>query len=117
MYCCGMALNLERRCSRRKSATISCSSIAAWWNTRYLISKLMLMPRSDRIYIVVERVSDEVILRRLLPRPLVQLSLFVISEGRSAAVSTARTLLTLSRGPVALVVDADTVDQSRVQVE
>jgi hypothetical protein len=73
------------------------------------------MRRSDRIYIVLEGVSAEVILRRLLSPLLIHLSRFVRSQGKTAAISTARTLLALSKGPVALVVDADTLDQGRVQ--
>jgi hypothetical protein len=76
------------------------------------------MPRSDRIYVVVEGPSDAAILRRLLPRRLTERCDFVQGGGgRTAAVSTARTLLTLSREPVAIVIDADTDDQSRVQTE
>lgn len=68
-------------------------------------------------YLVVEGRTDAEILRRFLPRSLQQHYKLVIGDGKSSAISDARTLLTLSREPVALVVDADTTDPDQVREE
>ena len=68
-----------------------------------------------RIYIVVEGAADASALRRILPNEVKKQCDFVIGRGKSAAISDARTLLTISREPVALVVDADDADPTRVR--
>ena len=59
-----------------------------------------------RVYIVVEGQTDAAALRRILPTSIKEQCDFVIGNGKSAAISDARTILILSREPVALVVDA-----------
>jgi len=67
-----------------------------------------------RIYIVVEGQADAAALRRVLPSSIRQKCDFVIGDGKSAAISDARTILALAKEPVALVVDADDIDPSRI---
>jgi len=67
------------------------------------------------VYIVVEGSDDASILRRILPTAVKAKCGFVVAKGRSAAISDARTLLVLSKEPVALVVDADTTDNFEVE--
>jgi len=69
----------------------------------------------SRAYVVVEGATDADILRRVLPRDLVEDVEFVVANGRSAAMSLARSILVVKRAPVALVVDADTNDEVAVK--
>ena len=64
-------------------------------------------------YIIAEGSTDAFILKRLLPEELLAKTRVVTADGSSAAVSDARTILALSKEPVALVVDANT-DNKRV---
>jgi hypothetical protein len=67
------------------------------------------------LYVVVESSRDASILRRFLPTAVKAKCGFVVAQGRSAAISDARTLLVLSKEPVALVVDADTTNISEIK--
>lgn len=69
------------------------------------------MPRA---YIVTEGDVDAKILRRVLPRNLIDQVKFVVAGGRSRAESLARSLLVSKYLPVALVVDANTADQQSI---
>jgi hypothetical protein len=66
-------------------------------------------------YIVVEGKSDAAALKRFLPPAIKAKCRFIVGKGRSSAISDARTLLVLSKEPVALVVDADTNDPSQLK--
>jgi hypothetical protein len=68
------------------------------------------------IRIVVEGESDETLLRRLLEPLNVRRPVFdiLVGGGRSSADSLARTILAVRRQPVALVLDADTNNESMV---
>jgi hypothetical protein len=59
------------------------------------------------VYLVVEGRTDAAMLRRLLPPRVRQKIAFVLGDGKSSAISTARTLLTLGDRPVGLLVDSD----------
>ena len=66
------------------------------------------------VYLVVEGRSDVDILRRLLPPGVLRRLEFVGGDGKSSAISTARTLLAIGDRPVGLLVDADTTRHSEV---
>ena len=68
-----------------------------------------------RVYIVVEGQNDASALRRILPPAIKEKCDFVIGDGKSSAISDARTILALSREPLVLVVDADDSDINRVE--
>ncbi|MCC5620221.1 hypothetical protein [Nostoc sp. CHAB 5715] len=65
-------------------------------------------------YILTEGNQDIVILKRLLPQPIIQEIKFVDGSGQYGAQSLASTLLATRSIPVALVTDADTEDDSLV---
>ncbi|WP_375472353.1 hypothetical protein [uncultured Nostoc sp.] len=65
-------------------------------------------------YILTEGNRDIVILKCLLPQPIIQEIKFVDGSGQYGAQSLASTLLATRSIPVALVTDADTEDDSLV---
>lgn len=65
-------------------------------------------------YLVAESALDLTILRHLLTDPVVQTTTFVDGEGSYGAFSLASTLLATEQRPVALVVDADTTNESAI---
>lgn len=67
-----------------------------------------------RAYIVTEGTTDQVILQRLLPEEITREVEFVIGRGSYSAQSLARTLLSIRERPVALVIDADTIDEQTI---
>lgn len=68
-----------------------------------------------KVIIVVEGKTDELILKAVLPQDLQGKVQFVVGSGRYSAQSIARTILAYERQPVALVLDADTTDESKVK--
>jgi len=68
-----------------------------------------------RVYIVVEGRNDAAALRRILPPAITEKCNFVVGNGKSSAISDARTILAMSREPLVLVVDADDNDINRVE--
>lgn len=71
----------------------------------------------SRAYVVTEGQADAKILEQVLPHSLVEDVKFVVAGGRSRAESLARSLLIAKNVPVALVFDADTSDEQRVNEE
>ena len=69
----------------------------------------------SKVIIVVEGKTDELILNAVSPRSLQRKIQFVVGSGRYSAQSIARTILAYERQPVALVLDADTTDESKVK--
>lgn len=69
----------------------------------------------SKVYLITEGQSDQEMLRKLLPEDIVQNTEFVVGNGRYSAQSLARSILAAARMPVALVLDADTIDPSAVQ--
>lgn len=68
--------------------------------------------------IVTEGEQDRELIRKLLVPPLPEASVrCVIGGGRSGAVSVARTMLSTTPDRVALVLDADTTNQLRIETE
>jgi len=67
-----------------------------------------------RAYVVTEGKSDVVILERCLPEDIVKRVTFVPGMGSYAAMSMAATLLPVKKLPVALVLDADTENESAI---
>ena len=65
-------------------------------------------------YVITEGNQDIVILKRLLPQPIIQEIKFVDGSGQYGARSLASTILATRSIPVALVTDADTEDNSLV---
>lgn len=65
-------------------------------------------------YILTEGNQDILILKRLLPQPIIQEIKFVDGLGQYGAQSLASTLLATRAIPVALVTDTDTEDDSLV---
>lgn len=65
-------------------------------------------------YILTEGNQDIVILKRLIPQPIIQEIKFVDGSGQYGAQSLASTLLATRSIPVALVTDTDTEDDSLV---
>ena len=70
---------------------------------------------NTKVYLITEGLSDEVILKKLLPAQVVDNVQFVIGQGRYSAQSLARSILAARRMPVALVLDADTTQPESVQ--
>ncbi len=68
-----------------------------------------------KAYVIVEGKSDEEILSRLLPENIINQIGFIAAGGRYDIQSFARSLLAVKRVPVAVVVDADTNDETLVQ--
>lgn len=68
------------------------------------------MMKLDFAYVIVEGNRDAKALKRLLPTWILQRSRILTADGKSSAISDARTILVLEKHPVALVVDADTED-------
>lgn len=62
--------------------------------------------------IIVEGLTDEAILRALLPGELVDACNLMPTAGRSTIVSVARTHLIKSQAPTAVVLDTDTLDST-----
>lgn len=73
--------------------------------------------KAETLYIVVEGKNDAGCLRRLLPRRILARCEFVVAQGKSSAISDARTLLVVSETPVALVVNSDTEEVEAVAQE
>jgi hypothetical protein len=69
------------------------------------------------VYFVVEGRSDADILRRLLRPSVLRKIELVVGDGKSSAISTARTLLAIGNRPVGLLVDADTTHPREVAHE
>jgi hypothetical protein len=67
-----------------------------------------------KAYVVVEGLTDAKLLSNLLPPAILQHSAIVEAGGRANLTSAARTLLVTRRKPLAVLVDADTVDESSV---
>lgn len=65
-------------------------------------------------YIVVEGLTDLNIVLSLLPQEIQQQTVVVPAGGRANLTSVARTLLVTKRKPLAVLADADTVDESSV---
>lgn len=65
--------------------------------------------------VVVEGKTDEMILKAILPADVNKRARFVVGSGRYSAQSLARTILAYERQPVALVLDAETMDESSVK--
>lgn len=57
--------------------------------------------------LVVEGSSALALLKKNLPKSTLAKCRFVVGDGRSSAISTARTLLTLGDEPLGLILDAD----------
>jgi hypothetical protein len=68
-----------------------------------------------RAYVVTEGQVDAEILKGLLPENIVKDTEFVVGSGRYSAQSLARSVLAVRQLPVALVVDADTEDETMIQ--
>jgi hypothetical protein len=68
-----------------------------------------------RAYVVTEGKTDTDILKKLLPQSSTVDMEFVSGSGSYAAQSLARTILSVRGRPVALVLDADTMDDQAVQ--
>lgn len=69
-----------------------------------------------RCYIVTEGESDRALLERVFRTELrAGVVEIVTSRGGTAALSTARTLVAVRKAPVALVIDADTTDERRIE--
>lgn len=61
-----------------------------------------------RAYVVVESLTGEPLVARLLAQEIQQQTMVVPGRGRGSATSVARTLLVSRQKPVAVLVDADT---------
>ena len=68
-----------------------------------------------RPYVITEGKLDAEILQRLLPATIAQNVIFVDGGGKYGAKSMASTLLVTRQRPVALVIDADTLDPAVLQ--
>jgi hypothetical protein len=68
-----------------------------------------------RAYVITEGIFDAEMLKKLLPEDVVHNTEFVVASGRYSAQSLARTLLADRQTPVALVLDADTTDEKKIQ--
>lgn len=66
-------------------------------------------------YLVTDRETDMEILKKLLPSELAQHLTLYAAHGKYSARSAAGTLLSDRMRPVALVLDADTENQSEIQ--
>jgi hypothetical protein len=67
-----------------------------------------------KAYVVVEGPTDVNLIRRLLSQEIQHQTAIVPAGGRTNLTSAARTLLVSKRKPLAVLVDADTVDESSV---
>lgn len=67
-----------------------------------------------RAYVVTEGKDDVLILERCLPEDVVKRVTFVPGMGSYAAMSMAATLLPVKKCPLALVLDADTMNESAI---
>jgi hypothetical protein len=67
-----------------------------------------------KAYLVVEGLTDAKLLSSLLPPEIQEQTAVVPAGGRANLTSAARTLLVTRRKPLAVLVDADTVDASSV---
>ncbi|OWK45012.1 hypothetical protein [Fimbriiglobus ruber] len=68
-----------------------------------------------KTYLLVEGQADLEILRRLLPSDIEQQTTIAAAGGRSNITSMARSLLVTKRKPLALVMDADAVEDGAVR--
>jgi len=68
-----------------------------------------------KAYVITEGRSDAEILKRLLPEDILKSVEVLAGAGRYSAQSLARSILAVKRLPVALVLDADTRDDSSIQ--
>lgn len=66
-------------------------------------------------YVVVEGPTAANLLTRLLPHELQQQTAIVPAGGRTNLTSVARTLLVMKQKPLAVLLDADSVDESAVR--
>lgn len=66
-------------------------------------------------YIVVESEADGKLLGQLIPKDLSDKATIVVSNGKSAAVSLCRSILSQRQAPTALVVDSDTTDEAEIR--
>lgn len=69
----------------------------------------------NKVYLVTEGAFDVEMLRKILPEDVVSQTEFITGAGRYSAQSLARSILTAKRAPVALVIDADTVEPSAIE--
>lgn len=69
----------------------------------------------NQVYVVTEGQLDVQLLKRLLPVELAKNVVFVAGGGISDAQSLARSILAVRHRPVALVLDADTVDPDSIK--
>jgi hypothetical protein len=67
------------------------------------------------VYLVAKTQEDTALIRKMLPLRLHRAVQFVVAEDASSAVSAARTLLTLGRQPVGLVVDSGTQEDASIR--
>src|SRR5688572_3356592 len=67
-----------------------------------------------KAYVVVEGMLDAVFLRAVLPKELLKVTELVAAGERSNLASVARTLLITRRKPLAIVADADAMDEGSV---
>jgi hypothetical protein len=67
-----------------------------------------------KAYVVVEGLTDVKLITSLLPQEIQQQTTLVPAGGRTNLTSVARTLLVTKRKPLAVLVDADTVDETSV---
>lgn len=67
-----------------------------------------------KAYVVVEGLTDIKLITSLLPQEIQQHTTVVPAGGRTNLASVARTLLVTRRKPLAVLVDADTVDETLV---
>jgi hypothetical protein len=70
---------------------------------------------NEKVYLITEGATDEVILKKLLPAKILTNVQFVIGQGRYSAQSLARSILAARKMPVALVLDADTTQPEAIQ--
>lgn len=68
-------------------------------------------------YIVVEGTSDKVILETALPSEILEQVKIVVAGGRASALPLANSIAVAKQAPVALIIDADTTDPSRLRDE
>ena len=66
-------------------------------------------------YLITEHKETALILKHLLPQHLVQVTEIVATSTRSSAQSLAGTLMSERSRPVALVLNANTIDRSSIQ--
>jgi hypothetical protein len=66
-------------------------------------------------YVITEGRTDIEILKHLLPQPLLAETTFVEGGGGTAALSLSSTILAVKQRPVALIMDADTENQTEIE--